>query len=259
MKVFLSPTKMDMYRQCPACFYNLVMLEVKQPRGPYPTLPNGIDQCLKDYMDKYRGTLPPELAHLAGYRLMDDQSLVNTFRQWNGLKCVLNVQVDRGTTAFPNSKVNHTFIFNSGIDDLLWNPEDLVTVLDCKSKKDEPPEDYGQRYYQNNMDCYAFILKENGYKVSEEAFLWYHWPEKVDDDGKWVFGNKTLTMKVNPDRMKAEIVKIANLLPGIGREKGEYAKNFPANPECAYCGFVEERKVNDTANEREQASASEVS
>jgi hypothetical protein len=271
---------MDLYRQCPACFYNLVMLDVKQPRGPYPTLPNGIDECLKNYMDQHRGTLPPELAHLAGYRLMDDQSLVNTFRQWNGLKCVLNIQVNRGTTAFPNAKVNHTFIINSGIDDLLWNPNDLlwnpndlVTVLDCKSKKDEPPEGYGDKYYQNNMDTYAFILKENGYdkyyqnnmdtyafilkengyKVSPEAFLWYWWPEEVDDEGKWVFGNKTLQMTVNPDRLKSEIEKIAELLPGIGREKGEYAKNFPSNPECGYCSFVEERKLNDTANERDQA------
>jgi len=215
----------------------------------YPTLPNGVDNVLKEYMDRYRGTLPPELAHLAGYRLMDDQSLINTFRQWNGLKCVKNVSVNRGTTAHPKSRVNHTLIFNGGIDDLLWNPSDEVTIIDCKSKKDEPPEDYGRRYYQNNMDSYAFMLKENGYKVSSEAYLWYWWPEKIDEEGKWVFGNKTLTMEVDADRMGGELEKIANLMPGIGREKAEYAKNFPANPECTYCGFVEERKNNEPDEE----------
>jgi hypothetical protein len=249
MKIFLSPTKMDTYRQCPQCFYDEIMLEIKRPRALYPTLPNGIDQCLKDYCDKFRGSLPPELAHLAGYRLMDDQSLVNTFRQWNGLKIVKNVSVKRPTMAHPNARVNHTIIFNSGIDDLLWNPSDEVTVMDFKTKKDEPPEDYGDRYYQNNMDSYAYILKQNGYKVSKEAYLWYWWPEEVDEQGKWVFGQKTLTMKVDPDRMGVELEKMAELLPGIGREKGEYRKNFPPNPECTHCGYVEEKRANEQADE----------
>jgi len=223
------------------------MLEVKRPPAVYPTLPNGVDQCLKNYMDKFRGTLPPELAHLSGYRLMDDQGTIDTFRQWNGLKCVKNVSVPRGTMAQPNAKVNHTIILNGGIDDLLWNPEDMVTIIDCKSKKDEPPEDYGSRYYQNNMDTYAFMLQENGYKVSEEAFLWYWWPEEVNDDGLWVFGQKTLRMTVNGDRIGAEIDKMASLWPGIGREMMEYRKNFPPNPECNHCSYIEEKNQNEAS------------
>lgn len=249
MRLFLSPTKMDMYRQCPQCFYDLVMLEIKQPRALYPTLPYGIDEGLKTYCDKYRGDLPPELAHLAGYRLHEEQSLVNTLRQWNGLKCVVNVSVPRPTITQPKAKVNHTFILNSGIDDLLWNPSDLIAVMDFKTKKEEPPEDYGKKYYQNNMDTYAFILKENGYKIAPEAFLWYHWPEKLDEDGKWVFGQKTLTMEVNPARIQTELEKIAGLLPGISREKGEYRKNFPPNPLCVHCTYYEERKANEDHDE----------
>jgi len=247
MKMFLSPTKMDTYRQCPRCFYDEVILEIKRPKALYPTLPNGVDLCLKNYMDKYRGTLPPELAHLSGYRLMDDQELINQFRQWNGLKCVKNVSVQRGTMNQPSARVNHTIILNGGIDDLLWSPSEEVTIIDGKSKKDEPGEDYGSRYYQNNMDTYAFMLKENGFKVSERALLWYWWPEEIDEQGKWVFGQKTLEMKVNPDRIGEELEKMASLLPGIGLEKMEYRKNFPSNPECTHCSYVEEKTANEEA------------
>lgn len=251
MKKFLSPTKMDTYRQCPRCFYNEIVLEIKRPRALYPTLPNGVDQCLKDYADKYRGDLPPELAHLTGYRLMDDQSLINTFRQWNGLKAIRNVSVPRPTMTQPNARVNHTFIVNGGIDDLLWSPNDEITIIDFKSKKDEPAEDYGSKYYQNNMDTYAWMLKENGYKVSKEAFLWYWWPEEVDEQGKWVFGNKTLHMTVDPDRMGQELDEIAGKFPGIGREAMEYRKNFPSHPECTHCDFVEQRLANEEEDNQE--------
>jgi hypothetical protein len=118
MKAFLSPTLLDTFRQCPRCAWDQYSpLRTKRPRGPYPTLPNGMDEILKRYTDQFRGSLPIELAHLEGRRLVEDQSLINRYREWNGLKCTRSVTLDRPTTNLPNRKVTHELILTGGIDD----------------------------------------------------------------------------------------------------------------------------------------------
>ena len=97
MKLWLSPTKMKLYEECQRCGYDDSILKLKRPRSPFPSLPNGVDNTIKRYMDSYRGTLPPELVHLDGHRLMDEQSTINSYREWNGLKCIRNVTVPRPT------------------------------------------------------------------------------------------------------------------------------------------------------------------
>jgi len=244
MKAFLSPTLLDTFRQCPRCAFDQYSpLRTKRPRGPYPTLPNGMDEVLKRYTDQFRGELPPELAHLEGRRLVEDQGLINRYREWNGLKCTRSVILDRPTTNLPKRKVTQELILTGGIDDLLYNSDDEIEIIDFKTKKGEPADDYGTKYYQYTLDCYAYMLREQGLSVSSKAYLWYWWPASVGTDGQIKFDQKLLYMTVNPDTTVERLDEIANSLPTINMEVLNYRPN--SAPDCEYCTYVDTQRNNE--------------
>ena len=244
MKAFLSPTLLDTFRQCKRCAYDQFSpLRTKRPRGPYPTLPNGIDAVLKQYTDGFRGTLPPELAHLEGRRFVEDQSLINTYREWNGLRCNRSVVLERPTPNIPNRKVTHELILTGGIDDLLYNDDDEIEIIDFKTKATEPGDDYGDKYYQFTLDCYAYMLRDQGLKVGKKAYLWYFWPRELGEDGQMKFDQKLLYMTVNPDSTTERLDEIANSLPTINMEALKYRPQ--AAPSCEYCTYVETQRNNE--------------
>ena len=243
MKIWLSPTKLNLFKECMRCGYDEVLLKTKRARSPFPSLPNGIDAALKVYMDRWRGSLPPELKHLEGHRLMDEQSTINTYREWNGLKSIRNVTVSQPTKNLPERKVTHTFLLNGAIDDALYNDTKQVVVFDVKTRKDEPDEDYGMKYYQTQVNSYAHMFKMNGYEVADYAYLWYWWPLDVTKGSGIQFGQKLLKMPVDFKAIPMQLDAIAEGLPAVSFEALQYRKNFPSSNECDHCTFV------DTKNE----------
>ncbi len=242
MRVTMSPTLMDTYRQCPRCAFDEMVLDLKRPRGAYPTLPNGIDNIMKAYTDKFRGTLPPELAHMSGYRIHEDQTLINDMRGYFGIIASTDIMVKRPTPANPNRQVAQTVVLRGGLDELLINSTDQVVVLDFKTRKDEPSDDYGEKYYQHTVDTYAYMLEKNGYDVAPECFLWYWWPKEVKEDGTLTFGQKMLQMQCSGARTKERLVTIAEALPVRKVEWDGFRDQSPSGANCDYCKFLREKK-----------------
>lgn len=248
MKVWLSPTRLGLIKECERCGYDEMMLKLKRPRSPFPSLPNGIDRIVKEYMDKFRGTLPPELAHLEGHRFMDEQSTINDYREWNGgLKCVRNVTVDRPTKLLPERKVTHTLVVSGAIDDALYNDTNQVVPLDVKTKDKEPDENYGEKWYTTQINSYGYMFKENGYEVADYGYLWYFWPLDVKAGGMIQFGQKLLKMKIDLQDIPNRLDKIAQGLPTVSMEALRYRKLWKAAPECPACTYLEEKEANAAA------------
>lgn len=79
----ISPTTgLNLFKNCPRCFWIHYNKEVKRPRGIFPSLPNGMDLVIKKYFDQYRGKLPPELKGKVTGRLMPDLALMEKWRNW---------------------------------------------------------------------------------------------------------------------------------------------------------------------------------
>jgi len=59
----LSPSTLNLFIDCPRCFWLHINKRIHRPRGIFPSLPSGMDNVIKTYFDKYRkkGELPPEL------------------------------------------------------------------------------------------------------------------------------------------------------------------------------------------------------
>jgi hypothetical protein len=256
MKLWLSPTKLNLFKECERCGFDDVLLKLKRPRSPFPSLPNGIDRDVKHYLDKYRGGLPVELAHLTGHRIMDEQSTINTYREWNGLKCIRNVTVEMpATKAVPVRKITHTLLLNGGIDDALYNDTNQVVVFDVKTKDKEPDDDYGEKYYTTQVNSYAYMLRENGYEVADYGYLWYWWPEGVAEDGSIKFGKKLLKMPVDIQSIEDQLDSIANRLPPVSFEAIQYRHLFKPSPDCGSCSFVQERNDYEDSEKDSLAGA----
>lgn len=235
MNVFVSPTLMGQVKKCPRCVYDPLALKLKAPRGIQASLPNGMDECLKEYLDSYRGSLPPELESLAPWVLHPDQELINRFRQWNGLKASHMVEVHRN-----GKTLKHMITMQGGIDDLLYNPQTQeIAIPDIKTKATEPPLEYAKQYYQETMEAYAWLLTKLTYKVSQHAYLWYWFPLFAKPVGQFQFGTKLLPMELNPDNTRKLLDEIGGMLPLSHSEVME--KRPEPSPECETCNFIQDK------------------
>ncbi len=253
MKIWISPTKLNLFKECMRCGYDDLMLKLKRPRSPFPSLPNGIDAAIKRYMDAHRGTIPPELAHLEGHRFMDEQSTINTYREWNGLKSIHNVTVNRPTKALPDRKVTHTMLLSGGIDDALYNDTNQVVVLDVKTKDKEPDENYGEKFYTIQINSYAWMMKQNGYEVADYGYLWYFWPLDYNPSKGIQFGQKLLKMKVDLEDVPRRLEQIAENLPAVSFEALKYRHHFKSAPDCGHCNYIQEKKDNEETEKDQMA------
>ena len=59
----LSPSALNLFKECPRCFWLTHHKVWKRPSGIFPSLPSGMDRILKVHFDKFRdgGRLPPEI------------------------------------------------------------------------------------------------------------------------------------------------------------------------------------------------------
>ena len=130
----LSPTALNLFRDCPRCFWLDKVKNIRRPRGIFPSLPGGMDREIKRYFDRYRGmrTLPPELQDEAfqGAHLFSDQSKMNRWRNW---KTELEYRDQDGSILF------------GALDDLLVK-EDRYIPFDYKTKGSPSPEAQKQRF-----------------------------------------------------------------------------------------------------------------
>ena len=73
----LSPSALNLMKDCPRCFWLTKHKVWKRPSGIFPSLPSGMDRILKEHFDKFKnkGLLPPELCnnpHCKNMKIFDD-------------------------------------------------------------------------------------------------------------------------------------------------------------------------------------------
>ena len=161
----LSSSALSLYNDCPRCFYLDRKFKLPRPRGIFSSLPIGIDKILKEKLDTFRGSLPPQLQvkELEGFELYTGSEL-SKMRNWktNPLK----MKDAEGNTIV------------GAFDDLLHNPEkDLYAILDVKTKGSRPDQAYCEKYYQKQVDIYSRFLEVGGKTLAPFAVLLYFWCE----------------------------------------------------------------------------------
>ena len=183
----------------------------------FPSLPSGMDKVLKEHFDRFmkKGELPPELQQLKGeVKLFDDEELLKVWRSnFKGIQ-------------WTDKKGN---IVHGAIDNLLKKGKKLI-VLDYKTRGFPLKEDT-HKYYQDQMDIYNFLLRENGYETEDYTYLLFYHPRHVEEDGHVCFNTDLVKIKVDIKNAENILKRAVEVLEG----------GMPVPSEdCGFCGCVGE-------------------
>lgn len=220
----LSRSKIDLFWGCPRCFYYDRKLGVGRPPG-YPfTLNAAVDALLKQEFDIHRanGTKHP-LIEKYGVDAwpVSHKDLEKWRRNFIGIQYL--------------HQPTNLLIFGA-IDDLWQNSKGEYIVVDYKAtaKSEEVTElnkDWHEGY-KRQMEVYQWLLRKNGYPVSETGYFVYC-NGKADAkafDKKLEFDVTLIPHKGDDSWVEKIIFEIHKCLNG--------KKIPPADPDCDYCDYV---------------------
>jgi hypothetical protein len=161
----LSPNSLNLFLECPHCFWLDKNLGIKRP-PPYPyALNSAVDALLKEEFDTYRAKKIPHpllkdnniKAHLFG-----NQKLLNQWR--NNLAGIRYFDDALGATLF------------GAVDDVLEFDDKKIAPLDYKSTGTTAAKIYDR--FQLQLDTYTFLMEKNGYKTSRKGYLAFYIVDK---------------------------------------------------------------------------------
>lgn len=215
-----ASTGISLYVECKQCFWLLQNKGIKRPQGIFASLPIGMDSLIKKHYDNFRGKLPPELIGKLEGTLHPDQETIKKWRNWrSGLSIELSDIKAKCTGA---------------LDDCIIENNKYVP-LDYKTRSSPPEEGYAEKYYQNQLNIYVWMLRENGHPTPGYAYLVYYTPAQILMNNPGMFRFETTLVKISTDADKAkELFKEA-----VACARDETMPESSENCEwCAYRGGI---------------------
>jgi len=201
----ISRSAIESFIQCPHCFYLDRKLGIKQPSGPPFSLNSAVDRLLKQEFDIHR-------AKGEAHPLMTSY----------GIDAIpyTHPDMDIWRANFQGVQYLHTptnlYIFGA-VDDVWINPQEELIVVDYKSttKNDEVNIDADwQMGYKRQMEVYQWLLRHNGFKVSNTGYFVYCNGIKDKDafDARLEFKISVIPYTGNDDWVESTISEIKKCL-----------------------------------------------
>ena len=224
MTVFkLSPTQINLFLDCPRCFWMAQVKKIRRPRGIFPSLPGGMDRVIKTYFDQFRAekALPPELQtkDLEGVTLYDNQEKLERWRSWKMTDLVY--KDTNGST------------LSGALDDLLMKDGKAIP-FDYKTKGSPTDEASAVKYYQTQLDCYALMLEAKGFETLGVGYLLFYSPKTVDSHDLVRFEVQAIKISTSVERAKNHFRDAVALLQG---------PLVASSDRCEYCAWLRNFKT----------------
>lgn len=161
----ISRSKVDLFLNCPRCFYLDVRLGVGQPPG-YPfNLNSAVDKLLKKEFDLHRAK-GQQHPLMKAYDLDVVPLAHQKIDEWrNALS---------GGITFLHKATN--FLLTGGIDDVWVNQQGEFIIVDYKAtaKESEVSIDAAwQIGYKRQMEFYQWLFRQNNYPVAKVGYFVY--------------------------------------------------------------------------------------
>lgn len=229
----LSRSKIDLFVSCPRCFYIDRVLGVGRPPGFPFTLNSAVDTLLKKEFDLHRvkGTKHPlQKKYKIDAIPIPHDDLEKWRHNFTGVQFL--------------HKPTNLLIFGA-IDDLWQNPKGEYIVVDYKAtaKRGEITEldKPWHEGYKRQMEVYQWLLRQNGYKVSNIGYFVYAngRADRKAFDAKLEFDVTVIPYTGNDSWIENTINELHKCLNG-----GVIPE---ANSDCDYCTYREAVK-NETGN-----------
>lgn len=225
---WLSRSKIDLFLECPRCFYLDRRLGVARPPGFPFSLNSAVDTLLKKEFDIHRTN---QTAH----------PLMKAY----GIDAVPfeHKKIGDWRDNFKGVQFHHeltNFIVSGAIDDVWINLQKELLVVDYKStsKSGEVNIDADwQIGYKRQMEIYQWLLRRNGFKVSNTGYFVYcnGDTDKEAFDGKLEFDVRIISYVGDDSWIEKAVIDAHACLVN---------DNIPkASDNCDYCRYRE--AVND--------------
>ncbi len=225
----ISRSKIDLFINCPRCFYFDRKLGVGQPPG-YPfALNSAVDKLLKNEFDAYRkrGEAHPLMKKAGLDAIPFNHAKIEEWRD----------SLHAGITYnFPGSNL----LITGGVDDVWVTKDEQLIIVDYKSTAKNAEitidEDW-QIGYKRQMEIYQWLFKMNGFKVYPVGYFVYC----NGDATKEVFNNRLdfeislIPYKGDPSWVENKISEIYQCLQSSQLPQQGDDCDF-----CKYRGAVEE-------------------
>lgn len=220
----LSRSKIDLFINCPRCFYLDRVLGIAQPPGFPFSLNSAVDKLLKKEFDLHRAkhTAHPMMSAYGLQALPFEHEKMNEWREnFKGIQ-------------FLHEPTN--LIITGAIDDVWINPVGELIIVDYKSTSKEAEVTLDadwQDGYKRQMEVYQWLFRQNGFKVSDTGYFVYcnGKTDREAFDGKLEFDIKLIPYTGKTDWIEQTIFDIKKCLdsPTIP----------PLGDDCDYCRYIE--------------------
>ena len=162
----LSRSKIELFLQCPRCFYLDNKLGIKRPAGFPFTLNSAVDTLLKKEFDFYREKGEPHPI-MVKYNIPAVPFKHKDMDLWRDAL--------KGGVEYLHSLTKFRLC---GAPDDIWIKEDgELIVVDYKStSKEEEIKELDKEWqigYKRQMEMYQYLLRKNGFKVSDTGYFVY--------------------------------------------------------------------------------------
>jgi hypothetical protein len=218
----ISRSKLDLFLECPRCFYEDLVRRNGRPGGPAFTLNIAVDELFKREFDTYRARQEPHpLFATVGLEAvpLQDPRLDHWRRNFTGVRWL---DGDTGWTLF------------GAVDDLWLGRDGRVMVADYKATAKAAHVTAATLHpaYRRQADVYQFLIAQQGLEVSDRAWFVYANGLKTADGFHDTLRFDTRLVPYDGDRSwvaEAFRAAVALVLSGQLPDPG---------PECAWCKFA---------------------
>jgi CRISPR/Cas system-associated exonuclease Cas4 (RecB family) len=163
----VSRSKIELFMQCPRCFWLDARLKIKRPSSPPFNINKAIDELFKKEFDVYRAKAEP-------HPLMLEHKVRAVPYAHKDLDTWRENFVGVATLHEPTNL--HVF---GAVDDIWVDDTGKLMVVDYKATaKDKPVKELGaeggwQDLYRRQMEIYQWLLRANGFDVSDTGYFVY--------------------------------------------------------------------------------------
>lgn len=227
----VSRSKIELFMQCPRCFWLDVRLKIKRPSSPPFNINKTIDELFKKEFDVHRAAGTPHPI------MTDNQIKAVPFAHEDLNKWRYNFT---GVATVHQPTNLHVF---GAVDDVWINNVDELIVVDYKATSKSKEIDIDSPWqisYKRQMEVYQWLLRQNGFAVNDTGYFVYT-NARIDLDGfgdRLEFRTKLIPYTgsddwVEPTLQRMKACMDSDAMPPVG----EAAMGGP----CEHCTYARAR------------------
>lgn len=226
----VSRSKIELFKQCPRCFWLDVRLKITRPSSPPFNINKAIDELFKKEFDSYRAKSEP-------HPLMLDNQIKAVPYQHDDL----DTWRHNFTGVIAQHEPTNLHVFGA-IDDVWVNEDGELIVVDYKATakdREVSIDSDWQIAYKRQMEVYQWLLRQNGFSVQDTGYFVYT-NGRFDLDGfndQLEFRTKVIPYAGNDDWVEPTLLKMKECMDGDMPAVGVAAMGG----ECEHCAYARAR------------------